>query len=387
MTKRGKAVIVGAYEHPERIIPVGSVAGVVADVVHGALADAGLGIERVDGFFYAGVHQGVNLVTMADYLGLGPLSYYDSTDTGGASPVSQVGHAAMAIAAGKCSVALVAMGGRARSEKRGASGGPVPQDGFEGVYGLTQPAAYALAAQRHMYEFGTTSAQLAEVRVAAAHHAQFNPDALYREPVTVEQVLDSPLISDPLHRLDCCVTTDGGGAVLVVSEEVARELPRRGVRVLGHGEAVKTPGAGRIDLTYTAAAVSGPRAFEEARISVSDIDMASLYDSFTITVLLTLEDLGFCDKGKGGRFVEDGALLAPHGVLPFNTDGGGLCNNHPDRRGGMIRLIEAVRQLRSEAAPRVQLPDCEFALVQGQGHALGTRSAAATLILGREDVR
>jgi acetyl-CoA C-acetyltransferase len=384
---RGSAVIVGAYEHPERIIPDGSVAGVVAEVAHGALADAGLGVEDVDGFCYAGVHQGVNLVSMADHLGLGSLSYYDSTDTGGASYPTQIGHAALAIAAGVCSVVLVAMGGLARSQPRGSTGGPVPQDGFEGVYGLTQPAAYAIAAQRHRHEFGTTAEQLAQVRVAASHHAQFNPHALYRDPVTVEQVLDSPLISDPLHRLDCCVTTDGGGAVVLVSPEVARRLPRRGVRVVGHGEAVKTPGAGRIDLVHSAAAVSGPRAFAQAGISVGDIDMVSLYDSFTITVLMSLEDLGFCAKGEGGRFVADGALLAPHGALPFNTDGGGLCNNHPDRRGGMIRTIEAVRQLRGEAAPQVQVPDCEFALVQGQGHALGTRSAASTLILGRQDVR
>lgn len=387
MTVRGAAVIVGAYEHPQRVIPDGSVAGVVSDVVHGALADAGLGIDHVDGFFYAGVHQGIPLVAMADHLGLGALSYYDSTDTGGASYVTQIGHAAMAIAAGKCSVALVAMGGLPRSQPRGPAGGGAPQSPFEDVYGLTQPAAYGLAAQRHMHEFGTTAAQLAAVRVAAAHHAQYNPHALLRTPVTVEQVLDSPLISDPLHRLDCCVTTDGGGAVVLVAPEVARDLPRRGVRVLGHGEAVRTPGIGRIDLTTSAAAGSGPRALEEARVSVADIDMVSLYDSFTITVLITLEDLGFCKKGDGGRFVEDGALLAPHGRLPFNTDGGGLCNNHPDRRGGMIRTIEAVRQLRGEAAPEVQVPDCELALVQGQGHSLGTRSAAATLILGREDVR
>lgn len=386
MTVRGAAVIVGAYEHPARVIPEGTVPGVVAEVVHGALADAGLGIADVDGFCYAGVHQGINLVTMADFLGLGPLRYHESTDTGGASYLTQVGHAAAAIAAGRCSVVLVAMGGLPRSRPARAASGDVPHADFEDIYGLTQPAAYALAAQRHMFEFGTTGAQLAQVRVAAAHHAQFNPNALYRKPVTVEEVVESPLVSDPLHRLDCCVTTDGGGAVVVVSPEVARELPRRGVRVLGHGEAIKRPGTS-IDLTTSAAAVSGPRAFEEARVSVGDIDMVSLYDSFTITVLMSLEDLGFCAKGEGGRFVEDGALLAPHGALPFNTDGGGLCNNHPDRRGGMIRMIEAVRQLRSEAAPQVQVDDCELALVQAHGHALGTRSAAATLILGREDVR
>lgn len=387
MSERGSAVIVGAYEHPARVLPDVSVPTVIAEVVHGALADAGLELSQVDGFFYAGVHQGINLASMADYLGLGPLRYYESTDTGGASYLTHVGHAAMAIEAGRCSVALVAMGGLPRSQPARAAAGSTPQSPFEDVYGLSQPSAYALAAQRHMYEFGTTSAQLAMIRVAASHHAQFNPHALLREPVSVEQVLDSPLISDPLHRLDCCVTTDGGGAVVVVAPEVARSLPRRGVRVLGQAEAIRTPGPGRIDLTTTGAAVSGPRAFEQAGISIRDIDMVSIYDSFTITVLLSLEDLGFCEKGKAGRFVEEGALMAPHGALPFNTDGGGLCNNHPDRRGGMIRIIEAVRQLRSEAAPEVQVPDCEFALVQGHGHSLGTRSASSTLILGREDVR
>jgi acetyl-CoA C-acetyltransferase len=364
-----------------------SVPTVIAEVAYGALSDAGLELSQVDGFFFAGVHQGLNLASMADFLGLGPLRYYESTDTGGASYLTHVGHAAMAIAAGRCSIALVAMAGLPRSQPRVRPGGVVPQSPFEDVYGLSQPSGYALAAQRHMYEFGTTSAQLAMIKVAASQHAQHNPHALLRDPVTVDEVLSSPMISDPLHRLDCCVTTDGGGAVVVVAPEVARELPRRGVRVLGQAEALRTPGSGRVDLTTTGAAVSGPRALAQAGLSTKDIGFASIYDSFTITVLLSLEDLGFCEKGKGGRFVEDGSLLAPHGALPFNTDGGGLCNNHPDGRGGMIRIIEAVRQLRSEAAPAVQVPDCEFALVQGHGHSLGTRSASATLILGREDVR
>jgi acetyl-CoA C-acetyltransferase len=204
-------------------------------------------------------------------------------------------------------------------------------------------------------------------------------------PVTVEEVLESPMISDPLHRLDCCVISDGGGALVVVSPEVASDLPRQTVTVLGHGESPKLADNGRIDLTYTGAVWSGPRAFEEAGVTQADIDYVSIYDSFTITVLQTIEDLGFCEKGKGGAFVADGSLLAPHGRLPFNTDGGGLCNNHPVNRGGMTKVIEAVRQLRGEANGPVQVPDCELALAHGNGGSLGTRSAAATLILGRED--
>jgi acetyl-CoA C-acetyltransferase len=205
------------------------------------------------------------------------------------------------------------------------------------------------------------------------------------KPVTVEEVLESPMVADPLHRLDCCVITDGGGALVVVSPEVARSLDRSCVKVLGAGEAVKHTDNGRIDLTYTGAVWSGPRAFEEAGVTPSDIDYASIYDSFTITVLETIEDLGFCEKGKGGAFVADGGLQSPHGRLPFNTDGGGLCNNHPANRGGMTKVIEAVRQLRDEAHPAVQVPDCQLAVAHGTGGSLATRMGSATLVLGRED--
>jgi acetyl-CoA C-acetyltransferase len=206
---------------------------------------------------------------------------------------------------------------------------------------------------------------------------------MLRDPVTVDQVLESPMVSDPLHRLDCCVVSDGGGAIVVVDPAVARDLGDRCVTVLGQGEAVKHTDNGGIDLTYTAAVESGPRAFEEAGVTVKDIDYASIYDSFTITALMAIEDLGFCPKGEGGKFVQDGALQAPHGLLPFNTDGGGLCNNHPSNRGGVTKVIEAVRQLRGEANPEVQVPDCELALAHGTGGSIGTRMGSATLILGR----
>jgi acetyl-CoA C-acetyltransferase len=206
---------------------------------------------------------------------------------------------------------------------------------------------------------------------------------MLRDPVTIEQVLESPMVSDPLHRLDCCVVSDGGGAIVVVDADLARDLGDRCVSVLGQGEAIKHYGDGRIDLTYTAAVQSGPRAFAEAGITPADVDYASIYDSFTITALLAIEDLGFCEKGKGGQFVQDGALQAQNGVLPFNTDGGGLCNNHPSNRGGVTKVIEAVRQLRGEAAPEVQVPNCELALAHGTGGSIGSRMGSATVILGR----
>jgi len=385
MTIRGKAFITGAYEHPLRDIPDRSTPQVHAEVAIGALADAGLTLDDVDAYFCAGDAPGFGALSMADYLGLKKLSYLDSTEMGGSSYVAHVGHAAAAIAAGKCSVALITLAGRPRNERFRGRMGSAPESDFENLYGINTVSMYALAARRHMHEFGTTSEQLAEIKVAASLHAQHNPDAFLPKAVTIEEVVESRLISDPLHLLDCCVITDGGGALVVVSPEVARTLQRRSVKVLGHGEATKNPDNGRIDLTYTGARWSGPRAFEEAGVSHADIDYASIYDSFTITVLETIEDLGFCEKGEGGRFVSDGALVAPHGKLPFNTDGGGLCNNHPTNRGGITKVIEAVRQLRGEAQPAVQVPDAQIALVHGTGGSLATRMGSATLILGQED--
>jgi acetyl-CoA C-acetyltransferase len=382
MSIRGKAFIVGAYEHPGRRLPDKTIPQIHAEIAMGAVQDAGLSLSDVDGFFSDALGLGMGVISMAEYLGL-KLSYYDSTESGGSSYLAHVGHAAAAIAEGKCKVALVSLAGKGR-------GGPqryseAPELGFEMPFGPVTVAWYALAAQRHMYEFGTTSEQLAEIKVAASHHAQYNPDAFLKNKVTIEEVLASPLVADPLHRLDSCVITDGGGALILVSPEVARDLPRHKVKILGHGEAPKHADNGRIDLTYTGARWSGPRAFEEAGVSHADIDYASIYDSFTITVLLQIEDLGFCEKGKGGQFVQDGGLLSPGGRLPFNTDGGGLCNNHPANRGGMTKIIEAVRQLRGEARPEVQVPDCQIALAHGTGGSIGSRMGSATVILGQED--
>jgi acetyl-CoA C-acetyltransferase len=388
MGLKGKACIAGAFEHPTRRAPDKSVAQLHAECATGALADAGLTKDDVDGYFCAGDAPGMGPLSMVDYLNL-KLRHVDATDIGGGSYLLLVAHAAEAIAAGRCNVALITLAGRPRSE--GMATGTAPRLGnpaqpdlqFEYPYAPTLVNMYAMCARRHMYEYGTTSEQLAWIKVAASQHAQYNEHALLRDVVTVEQVVASPLVASPLHRLDCCVITDGGGALLVVKPDIARSLQRPLVSVIGAGEAVKGQSGGEVDLTYTAARWSGPAAFAMAGVTPADIKYASIYDSFTITVLLQIEDLGFCAKGEGGRFVADGNLISGVGRLPFNTDGGGLCNNHPANRGGITKVIEAVRQLRGEAHPKVQVPNCDLALAHGTGGSLGTRHGAATLILER----
>jgi acetyl-CoA C-acetyltransferase len=388
MTIKGKAYIVGAYEHPLRKAPNTSVAQLHAEVAKGALEDAGLTKDDIDGYFCAGDAPGANVWSMANYMNL-KLRHVDSTDMGGCSYLVHVAHAAQAIAEGKCNVALVTLAGRPNSE--GSSGTQVrdrgvnlPDAPFEMPYSPVTVNLYAMCAMRHMYEYGTTSEQLAWVKVAASHHAQYNPNAMLRDVVTVEQVLASPMISDPLHRLDCCVVSDGGGAVIVAKPEIAKSLKRPLVKIIGAGETTKGQMGGKTDLSYSGAVWTGPRAFEEAGIKPSDIKYASIYDSFTITVVMQIEDLGFCKKGEGGKFVADGNLIAGTGKFPFNTDGGGLCNNHPANRGGMTKIIEAVRQLRGETHPKVQVPNCNLALAHGTGGALGHRHGSATLIMERE---
>ncbi|NYS76457.1 MULTISPECIES: thiolase domain-containing protein [Halomonadaceae] len=387
MTLNGKAYIVGAYEHPTRRADDISVARLHAEVAKGALEDAGLSKSDIDGYFCAGDAPGLGATSMVEYLGLN-VRHVDTTECGGSAPILHVAHAAEAIAAGRCNIALVTLAGRPRAAGASlvlkAPDPDAPDLPFELPFGPATQNLYAMVARRHMHEFGTTSEQLAWIKVAASQHAQHNPHAMLRNPVTVEEVVNSPMISDPLHRLDCCVMSDGGGAVIVARPEIAAQLRRPAVKVMGAGEAQKDGQAGQIDLTYSAAAWSGPAAFEMAGVTPGDIKYASLYDSFTITVLIQLEDLGFCIKGEGGRFVADGNLISGHGRLPFNTDGGGLCNNHPANRGGMTKIIEAVRQLRGEAASAVQVPNCDLAIASGIGGALASRHTAGTIILGRE---
>lgn len=385
MPTHAAACIVGAYEHPTRKADDKSLAQLHAEVAKGALADAGLTKDDVDGYFCDSEAPGLGPLSMVDYMGL-KVRHLDSTDTGGSAYLLHVAHAAQAIAAGKCRVALITLAGRPRAA--GLTAEPpldwnVPDMAFEHPYGPTVVNTYAMVAARHMHQFGTTSEQLAWIKVAASHHAQHNPHAMLRKVVTVEEVIASPMISDPLHRLDCCVVSDGGGALVVVAPEVAKSLKRPPIRIIGSGEAAKHQAGGKVDLSYSAAAWAGAQAFAEAGVRPADIQYASIYDSFTITVLMQLEDLGFCEKGQGGRFVADGNLISGVGRLPFNTDGGGLCNNHPANRGGITKVIEAVRQLRGEAHPAVQVKDCSLALASGMGGWMGSRHGAGALILER----
>ena len=388
MSINGKAYIVGAYEHPTRKAPDKTVAQLHAESAKGALEDAGLTLQDVDGYFCAGDAPGLGALNMVDYLGL-KVRHVDSTDTGGSAYIVHVSHAAQAIAAGKCNVALITLAGRPRSEGSSGTqarnwGANLPDQPFEAPFSPVTVNLYAMVAMRHMFQYGTTAEQLAWIKVAASHHAQHNPHAMLRDVVTVEDVLNSPMISDPLRKLDCCVVSDGGGALIVARPEIAAKLKRPKVKILGAGEAVKGQLGGMVDLSWSGAAISGPIAFEEAGIRPSDIKYASIYDSFTITVLMQLEDLGFCKKGEGGKFVADGNLISGVGKLPFNTDGGGLCNNHPANRGGITKVIEAVRQLRGAAHPAVQVKNCDLALAQGTGGYLGSRHGSATVILERE---
>ena len=389
MSIKGQAYIVGAYEHPTRKAPDKSIAQLHAECAFGALEDAGLTKDDIDGYICAGDAPGLGPLAMLDYMNL-RVRFFDSTDVGGSSYIAHVSHAAMAIAMGRANVVLITLAGRPRSEGQATGTAPragnpgIPDSPFETHFGPVTANVYAMCAMRHMHEYGTTSEQLAWIKVAASHHAQYNEHAMLRDVVTVQDVVNSPMVSDPLHRLDCCVISDGGGALIVAKPEIARKLKRPLVKVIGGGEAPKGQLGGEVDLTYSGARWSGPAAFAEAGVKPADIKYASIYDSFTITVLMQIEDLGFCEKGKGGAFVSDGNLIAGVGKLPFNTDGGGLCNNHPANRGGITKVIEAVRQLRGEAHPKVQVPHCDLAIAHGTGGLLGSRHGAATVIMERE---
>ena len=383
MSIKGKAYIMGAYEHPTRKAPDKSVPQIHAESALGAVKDAGLTLKDVDGYFCAGDAPGLGPLSMVDYMGL-KVKHVDSTDVGGSSYILHVAHAAQAIASGKCTVALITLAGKPLTSPVPRAVIPTaPDASYESPYGIVVANSYGMCAMRHMHEYGTTSEQLAWIKVAASHHAQYNEHAFLRDVVTVEQVVNSPMISNPLHRLDCCVITDGGGALIVTSPEVAKTLKRPLVKVMGAGESPKGQAGGDTDLTYSGARWSGPIAYAEAGVKPSDIKYASIYDSFTITVLMQIEDLGFCEKGQGGKFVSDGNLISGVGKLPFNTDGGGLCNNHPANRGGITKVIEAVRQLRGEAHPKVQVKNCDIAMAHGTGGSLGVRHGAGTLIMER----
>ena len=389
--KRG-AAIVGINEHITRYSPDKSELQIQGESVIKALEDAGLTKNDVEGLFTASSSIRNSGLNLADYLDMYP-KYVDNTTVGGGSFEFHLSHALTAIAAGRINCAVITYSSLARSGGVSVGTGGVARfghprldpspDSFEELYGLTTVGLYAMIAQRHMHLYGTTSEQLAEVAVAIRKHASMNPEALFRTPITVDDVVNARVISSPLHLLDCCVITDGGGAVVVASPELARNCKQSPVWVLGVGEALPHQGAGKRNLMEIAAKQSTTPAFDMAGVTHKDIDMAMIYDSFTITVIETLEDLGFCKKGEGGDFVSGGRLEIG-GELPINTDGGGLSSNHPGMRG-IFLLLEATRQLRHqfEGTPR-QVPNCNIALCHGTGGALGSRHSGGTVILGRD---
>lgn len=363
--------------------------------IRNALDDAGLSLRDVDGLLMAsGGMRGLSPMGLAEYLGLRP-RFVDGLSVGGSSFVFHAARAALAVATGLCEVAVVAMGQTGKSGGRPGRGmrpgpggqGSQPPQGFgsffwDSLAGLPLIGAYAMAAQRHMHEFGTTSEDLAEIAVAARYHASMNPKAQHQDPITVEDVLASRWVAEPLHLFDCCVVSDGGGAYVVTTKERAADLRKPAVKMLGYGERVGHAGIGSMpNLTETAAADTGRMAFEMAGLRPGDIDCAQLYDSFTITVMLLLEDLGFCEKGEGGDFAR--SHLRVGGPLPINTDGGGLSAVHPGMRG-MFLVTEGVRQIRGVEGPgKAVVADggANTCLVHGVG---GQLSSHATLILGKD---
>ncbi|MFE6888580.1 acetyl-CoA acetyltransferase [Streptomyces sp. NPDC057694] len=359
-----------------------------AQAARRALADAGLTPDVIDGVASAGLGT-LAPVEVAEYLGLKP-RWVDSTSVGGSTWEVMAAHAADAIAAGHARAVLLVYGSTARADikaKRRTSNlsfgarGPLQ---FEVPYGHTLIAKYAMAARRHMHQYGTTLDQLAQVAVQARQNAAANPDAMFRDPITVDDVLDGPMIADPFTKLHCCIRSDGGAAVLMVAADLVPDCATSPVWVLGSGEHVShTTMSEWDDFTVSPAAVSGRLAFERAGVSPSEIDIAEIYDAFTYMTLVTLEDLGFCAKGEGGAFVEKGRLLRD-GELPTNTDGGGLSAQHPGMRG-LFLLVEAVRQLRGEAGDhQVRRADGSLpalAVASGTG---GWFCSSGTVVLGRE---
>ncbi|WP_433521438.1 acetyl-CoA acetyltransferase [Nocardia pseudovaccinii] len=377
---RGSTAVVGVAESDlGEVGPGVSSLDLVGQATTRALADAGLALSDIDGLFCHSAFVQMPVVATAEYLGIRP-RYSDSTAVGGSSFVAYLRHATAAIAAGMCEVALITYGSIQRSHGGLITSGAALEKSYEAAFRPRLPAtAYALAAARHMHEFGTTREQLAEVAVAAREWARLNPVAFARDELTIEDVLGSRMVSSPLTIRDCCLVTDGGGAVIVTSAARAKSLRKPPVYLLGSGEAHWHKDIFQMpDLTRTAAIESGSRAYEVAGIRPSEIDVVEVYDAFTINTLVFLEDLGFCEKGEGGRFIEGGGI-APGGRLPVNTNGGGLSYCHPGMYGVFL-IVEAVRQIRGECGER-QVPNCRTALVHGNG---GTLSSQVSAVLGDE---
>jgi acetyl-CoA acetyltransferase len=375
---RGSVAIVGLAEFGLGIAPEGSTpVDVMGNAALAALDDAGLTTADVDGLLAASTQLPWASVSLGEFLGVQP-RYSDSTQLGGSSFMAHLHHAALAITGGACEVAVIGYGSTQRTVGR-AKASVQEVDPAEAPYRPMNPVtAYALAASRHMYEFGTTREQLAEVAVAARKWAQRNPDAWSRNDLTVEDVLAARMVADPLGVKDCCLVTDGGAAVVVTSGERARSLTDKPVYLLGAGEAHSHRHISHMPhLVRTSAVDSGARAFEMAGLKPADVDVLQLYDAFTITPILFLEDLGFCAKGEGGPFVS-GGRIAPGGELPLNTNGGGLSYQHPGMYG-LLAIVEAARQLRGESTGQVD--GAHVALAHGNGGVLSTQ---CTVVLGDE---
>lgn len=373
-TLRGSCAIVGIGHSRFGECPGRNRHELMAEAVHHALADAGLEKRAIDGVFGSNFVDTFAPLKISEYLGLDP-HVMDGTNIGGSAFVAYLQSAAMALKLGRCNVALICYGSNNRTGEMSA---PKETVAYEDVY---KPRGvlnyYAMAASRHMYEFGTTRRQLAEVAVAARAWARLNPEATRREPLDLDQVLAAPMLVDPFSAHDCCLVSDGGAAVILVAAERGRDFPAAPVYLLGigvattHDQFLTMP-----DLTTTAAVDSSARAYAMAGIGPSDVDLVELYDAFTINTILAMEDLGFCVKGEGGPFVEDGAI-APGGRLPVNTNGGGLSCVHPGQYG-LFTVTEATRQLRGTAGAR-QVAGAEIALCNGNG---GFLSSQVTAILG-----
>ncbi|HIG41674.1 MAG: thiolase domain-containing protein [bacterium] len=396
MSQHRDAAIVGIHEYPSRAVE-GEVSAlqIKAESAARALEDAGLNWSDVDAVYDAGDGGGMSGLNISEYFGLKP-NVIDTTGVGGSSYEFHAAHAKRDIAAGKAKVALLTYGSTSHSSARAIGvggrgfGSAHPADNMDTFAGMTLIANYAMVARRHMHEYGTTSEQLAEISTATRYHAMRNPEAVaamedlefldIRE-TTIDDVVSSRMIADPLHLLECCMISDGGGAVIISSAEVAKDCKKSPVWILGAGEATKYPENGG-DITTSAAVQSAPQAFGEAGVTPGEIDIAMIYDSFSITVLALLEDLGFCKKGEGGSWVQGGKLRFDQpGGPALNTDGGGLSSNHPGMRG-IFLLIEATRQLRGESCS--QVPDAKLAVAHGNGGMLGSRHAAGTVILGSD---
>ena len=376
---RGKSAIVGTGHAGFGEAHGLTAYDVMAQSALAALGDAGLKLSDVDGLFCTMMEDSMPALMAAEYLGIQP-RFIDGTMTGGSSFVNYLTSATMALEAGLCDVALIVYG----SNQRTASGKLVTASrppAYEAPYNPRYPiSAYAMAAARHMHEFGTTREQLADVAVAARAWAQHNPEAFERGPLSRADVLGARMVGDPLTVRDCCLVTDGGGAIVMVRADRARDFPKAPVYVLGSAaESSHRQISQMKDFTVTAARESGARAFAAAGVSPSDIQAVELYDAFTINTILFLEDLGFCAKGEGGAFVE-GGRIAPGGVLPVNTNGGGLSCVHPGMYG-IFTVIEAARQIRGDA-PGIQLKDVDLALAHGNG---GVLSSQVTAILGSQN--